>query len=58
MQETLSMALKGLGGGQYSSINSLGLITIVVGFFLWIIPSAAMVVYLRSPKITQAVSLR
>ena len=58
MQETLSMALKGLGGGQYSSINSLGLITIVVGFFLWIIPSAAMIVYLRSPKIVQAVSLK
>ena len=58
MQETLSMALKGLGGGQYSSINSLGLITIVVGFFLWIIPSAAMIVYLRRPQIMQAVSLR
>ena len=58
MQETLSMALKGLGGGQYSSINSLGLITIVVGFFLWIIPSAAMIVYLRRPQIMQAVSLQ
>ncbi|MDP2886281.1 MAG: hypothetical protein Q8P51_14800 [Ignavibacteria bacterium] len=58
MQETLSMALRGLGGGQYSSINSLGLSTIVVGFFLWIIPSAAMIVYLRRPKIVQAVSAR
>jgi hypothetical protein len=58
MQETLSMALRGLGGGQYSSINSLGLTTIVVGFFLWIIPSGAMIVYLRRPKIVQAVSLR
>jgi hypothetical protein len=58
MQETLSMALRGLGGGQYSSIDLLGLSTIVVGFFLWIVPSAAMIVYLRRPKIIQAVSLR
>ncbi|MBF8296979.1 MAG: hypothetical protein HW389_3524, partial [Bacteroidetes bacterium] len=57
MQETLSMALRSLGGGQYSSINSLGLTTIVVGFFLWIIPSGAMIVYLRRPKIVQAVNL-
>jgi hypothetical protein len=58
MQETLSMAMRGLGGGQYSSIDLLGLSTIVVGFFLWIVPSAAMIVYLRRPKIIQAVSLR
>jgi len=52
------MAMRGLGGGQYSSIDLLGLSTIVIGFFLWIVPSAAMIVYLRRPKIIQAVSLR
>lgn len=58
MQETLSMALRGLGGGQYSSIDSLGLLTIVVGFFLWIIPSVGMIFYLRRPAIRQSVSLQ
>lgn len=58
MQETLSMALRGLGGGQYSYVNSLGFFTIIVGFFLWIIPSAGMIIYLRRPKIVQAASLQ
>ena len=58
MQDTLSMALRGLGGGQYSYVNPLGLFTIVVGFFLWIIPSVGMIVYLRRPTIRQAVSLQ
>jgi hypothetical protein len=58
MQDTLSMALRGLGGGQTSYINPLGLFTIVVGFFLWIIPSAGMIIYLRRPAIRQAASLQ
>jgi hypothetical protein len=57
MQDTLSMALRGLGGGQTSYINPLGFFTIVVGFFLWIIPSAGMIIYLRRPAIRQAASL-
>lgn len=57
MQDTLSMALRGLGGGQYSYVNPLGLFTIVVGFFLWIIPSVGMIIYLRRPATRQAVSL-
>ena len=58
MQDTLSMVMRGLGGGQSSYINPLGFFTIVLGFFLWIIPSAAMIVYLRRPNIREAVSLR
>ncbi|MCX6133421.1 MAG: hypothetical protein NTU47_06360 [Ignavibacteriales bacterium] len=58
MQETLSMALRGLGGGQYSYLNPLGLFTIVLGFLLWIVPSLAMIVYLRRPIIRQTVSLQ
>jgi len=58
MQDTLSIALRGLGGGQYSYINPLGLFTIVVGFILWIVPSAGMIFYLRRPSIRQSVSLK
>lgn len=58
MQESLSIVLRGIGGGQYSYINPLGLFTIVVGFFLWIIPSVGIIVYLRRPAIRQAVSVR
>ena len=56
MQDTLAMVLKGMGGSQYSFINPLGFFTIVIGFFLWIVPSFGMVVYLRRPVIRQAVS--
>jgi len=58
MQETLSAVLRGLGGGQYSYLNPLGLFTIVVGFFLWVIPCGFMIVFLRRPKIREAVSSR
>lgn len=58
MQDTLSMALRGMGGTQYSYINPLGFFTIVAGFFLWILPSAGMMFYLRRPSIKQAVSLK
>ena len=56
-QEALAMALRGVGGGQYGYLNPLGLAAIVVGLFLWIIPSAGMILYLRSTKIRLAVSL-
>jgi hypothetical protein len=58
MQDTLSMALRGLGGGQYSYINPLGFFTIVVGFFLWVVPSVGMIIYLRRPAIKEAVNLQ
>ena len=58
VQESISMALQGIGGSQYSSMNSLGLSAIVVGFFLWIIPSIAVIAYLRKPAIRQAASLQ
>jgi hypothetical protein len=58
MQEAFSTALQGLGGGQYSYLNPLGLFTIVVGFFLWVIPAAGMIIYLRRPAIRQAASLK
>jgi hypothetical protein len=57
MQDTLSMVMRGAGGSQYSFINPLGFFTIVLGFFLWVIPSIGMVIYLRRPVIRQAVSL-
>ena len=57
MQDTLSMVMRGTGGSQYSFINPLGFFMIVLGFFLWIIPSVGMVIYLRRPVIRQAVSL-
>jgi hypothetical protein len=57
MQDTLSMVMRGAGGSQYSFINPLGFFTIVLGFFLWIIPSVGMVIYLRRPIIRQTVSL-
>jgi hypothetical protein len=58
MQETLSAVLRGLGGGQYSYLNPLRFFTIVAGFFLWVIPCGLMIVFLRRPKIREAVSLR
>ena len=57
MQDTLSMLMRGTGGSQYAFINPLGFFTIVLGFFLWIIPSVGMVIYLRRPVIKQAVNL-
>jgi hypothetical protein len=57
MQDTLAMVMRGMGGSQYSFINPLGFFTIILGFFLWIIPSVGMVFYLRRPVIRQAVSL-
>lgn len=58
MQETLSMILRGPGGGQSSSISPLGLFTIVLGFLLWFAPSVGMIVYLRRPMIRQIVNLK
>jgi len=56
MQDTLSMVMRGMGTSQYSFINPLGFFMIVLGFFLWIIPSVGMVIYLRRPIIRQTVN--
>jgi hypothetical protein len=58
MQESLSMVLRSVGGSQYSYLSPIGIATIAIGFFLWIIPSAGMIMYLRRPIIRQTVSLR
>jgi hypothetical protein len=58
MQDTLSMIMRGAGGSQYTFVNPLGFFMIVLGFFMWIIPSVGMIVYLRRPAIRQAANLR
>ena len=50
MQAALSSVM-GTMGMSLGYINPLGMITIILGFFLWIIPSIGMILYLRSPKI-------
>ncbi len=46
--------LSGLTGGAglpLAQLNTLGLGAIIVGFFLWVIPSAGMIAYLRRPSV-------
>lgn len=50
MQTALS-SLMGNMGMSLGYVNPLGTITIILGFFLWIVPSIGMILYLRSPKI-------
>jgi hypothetical protein len=50
MQAALSTVM-GTMGMSLGYINPLGMTTIILGFFLWIIPSIGMILYLRSPKI-------
>ena len=50
MQAALSTVM-GTMGMSLGYINPLGMTTIIIGFFLWIIPSIGMILYLRSPKI-------
>jgi hypothetical protein len=57
-QEALSMVLRNFGGGQYTFLSPLGFITIGAGFLLWIVPSAAMIWYLRKPAIRQLFVIR
>ena len=57
MRDSLSMVLGAVGGGQYSYMNPVGFFTIALGFFLWVIPSLGMIIYLRRPVIRQAVNL-
>jgi hypothetical protein len=50
MQSALSHAI-GAMGINLGNINPLGIFTIILGFFLWIIPSIGMILYLRKPEI-------
>ncbi len=50
MQEALSK-VTGTMGMSLEYINPLGIITIILGFFLWVVPSIGMILYFRSPKI-------
>jgi hypothetical protein len=49
--QTALSSVMGTMGMSLGYINPLGMITIIIGFFLWIIPSIGMILYLRSPKI-------
>jgi hypothetical protein len=53
MQAVLS-AVTGTMGISMGQINPFGILTLVIGFFLWIIPSIGMILYLRNPKIKAA----
>jgi hypothetical protein len=48
MQAMLS-TVTGIMGMGLGNLNPLGMATIILGFFLWIIPMIGMIVYLRKP---------
>ena len=48
MQTALS-SVTGIMGMGLGNLNPLGMATIILGFFLWIIPTIGMIVYLRKP---------
>jgi hypothetical protein len=48
MQAALSNVTRAMGM-DLGSLNPLGIATIILGFFLWIIPTIVMIVYLRKP---------
>ena len=50
MESALSN-VTGLMGVGLANLNPLGMATILFGFFLWIIPTFGMVVYLRRPTL-------
>jgi hypothetical protein len=50
MKAALS-SLTGTMGIGIGNLNPLGMVTIVLGFFLWIIPTIVMIVYLRKPAL-------
>jgi hypothetical protein len=52
MQAMMS-AVSGLMGMRGGDLNPLGLVTILAGFFFWIVPAIGMIVYLRKPKLTE-----
>ncbi|HCA80274.1 MAG TPA: hypothetical protein DEP53_11140 [Bacteroidetes bacterium] len=57
MQEAYNVVLRSMGGVHSTYLNPLGFFTIVLGFFLWVIPAVALIVYLRRPVIRQTISV-
>jgi hypothetical protein len=55
MQAVLSSPM-GTTGMNLRYLNPLGIITMALGFFLWIAPSFGMILYLRNPKIKSAMT--
>ncbi len=58
MQEVWTAVMRGLGGGRYPYLNPLGFITIIAGFFMWVIPCAGMIFFLRTKRIKESVNLQ
>jgi hypothetical protein len=50
LHSAFTSAIKTMGGGL-GNLFLLGMIPIILGFFLWIIPSIVMIVYFRSSKL-------
>jgi hypothetical protein len=52
MQAMMS-AVGGLMGMRGGDLNPLGLVTVIAGFFFWIVPAIGIIVYLRKPKLRE-----
>jgi hypothetical protein len=50
MQKAVS-AVIGTMGVSLGNLNPLGIAAIILGFFLWIIPTIVLIVYLRKPEL-------
>jgi len=50
MKKSLS-AVIGTMGVNLGNLNPLGMAAIILGFFLWIIPTIVLIVYLRKPEL-------
>ena len=50
MQTALSNITGTLGMGL-GNLNPIGMASIFLGFFLWIIPTISMILYLRKPEL-------
>lgn len=52
MEIAISTAMKGIGMSmRLDYINPLGITTIIIGFFIWIIPCIGMIIFLRKPEL-------
>jgi hypothetical protein len=49
-QDAFSAVMKSMGA-RLGNLSLIGIVTLILGFFLWIIPSIGMIVYLRSHKL-------
>ena len=55
METAMSVVVGGMGGAL-SQMNPLGLGAIIVGFFIWVIPSIGIIMYLRRPMLRALMS--